>query len=299
MRKLSFVFLAILLVVVAAAAVFFFVGYLKPKGAGLLIETSPAAAVFIDGEQVGRTPYKETRKPEEVVIKLVPDSFDEPLAPFETQATLVSGIETVIRREFGESEDDSSGETLSFEKVGGNESSLSIVSIPDSAQIIIDATTRAFAPYKTSALEPGKHSVLISSPGFIERKLDLRTFKGYKLTVVVKLALSEEPQQEPEEELEEEEEEPKQVIIEITSTPTGFLRVRSEPSTLGKEVDQIEPGEQYVLLAEDEETGWFKIEYEKGEEGWISNQYAKKIDDGESSIEATPSATLTPKPTPT
>ena len=58
----------------------------------------------------------------------------------------------IVRRDFGESEEDSAGETLSFERVGSDEASLSLVSIPDSAQITIDTTTKAFAPYKTSAI---------------------------------------------------------------------------------------------------------------------------------------------------
>ena len=51
-------------------------GYFKPKGAGLYIETVPNAAVFINNEEVGRTPFKETRKAEELTVKLIPESFE-------------------------------------------------------------------------------------------------------------------------------------------------------------------------------------------------------------------------------
>lgn len=300
MGKIRTIALIVLLIILVAVAGLFFLGYFKPKGAGLLIETTPFSSVFINGEQVGRTPYKETRKPGEIMVKLVPESFDEPLVPYETKVTLTSGIETVIKREFGKSENMSSGEILSFEKVGGGEASLSVVSIPDSAQISIDSSTRAFTPYKTSTLAPGKHTVLVSAPGYVEKTLDLKTFKGYKLTAFVQLAKSEKLQEtdEPKEEIEESEK-PEEILIEILSTPTGFLRVRSEPSTLGKEVGQVEPGEQFVLLEEDEDTGWFKIEYEKGKEGlpaktgWISNQYAEKVNEDEEL--PTPTLTSSPK----
>ncbi|MEJ2347824.1 MAG: PEGA domain-containing protein, partial [Patescibacteria group bacterium] len=267
--------------------------------AGLLIEGTPAANVFIDGEHVGRTPYDGTRNPGEVVIKLVPESFDSPLAPFETKVTLVSGIKTVIRREFGETDDDSSGEIISFEKMGGKETSLSIVSIPDAAQVSIDGSVRGFAPYKTSSITPGEHQIIVYAPGFFEKTFTVKAVEGYKLTTVVKLKPNGE---EVPAEGEETPEEPKQEEVKILTTPTGFLRVRSEPSTAGEEVGQVTPGEKYPYLDTDEDTGWFKIEYEDGEEGWISNTYAKKVDGTEeenTEEEASPSPSASPTPSPT
>ncbi len=290
-KKVRTILIVVVLVALAIGGTFFAVGYFKPRAAGILIDTHPAASVIIEGEQLGRTPYKDTRKAGEVVIKLIPESFDEPLAPYETRVNLVSGIETVITRDFGESEESSGGEIISFEKTGGDEASLSIVSIPDSAQISIDGTTRAFTPYKTSSIPAGKHIISISSPRFLERTINVKTVKGYKLTAIVKLVPSEEePKPEGKEEVEEEEKESEPTKIEILSTPTGFLRVRGEPSTLGQEVGQVEPGDQFVLITEDEKTGWFKIEFEEGEEGWISNQYAKILGEDENSSEATSSA---------
>jgi len=86
------------------------------------------------------------------------------------------------------------------------------------------------------------------------------------------------------------------------STPTGFLRVRSEPSTAGEEVAQVDPGDRFPYLETDEDTGWFKIEYEDGEEGWVSNQYAKKVEPGEEDEEEeeepSPTPTASPEPSP-
>jgi hypothetical protein len=91
----------------------------------------------------------------------------------------------------------------------------------------------------------------------------------------------------PEEVIEEEVEK-----VVILSTPTGFLRVRSEPSTLADELGTVEPDEEYELLETDEETGWFKIKFTQEEndeeiEGWISNQYAKMVEN-----EASPTPTV-------
>lgn len=287
MKKLRIGIILIVLGIIIVGAALFLLGFLKPGSAGLLVESVPAATVFIDGEQVGRTPYEVTRKPGEIVIKLIPQSLDEALVPFETKVTLTSGIKTVIKREFGDSEETSSGEILSFEKIGGDSSDLAIVSVPNAAPISIDGATRGFAPYKTSSITPGEHKIVVSAPGYSERVLSIKTVEGFKLTVVVKLAPS------GEEILKEEViEEPKQVEVEILSTPTDFLRVRSEPSTLGEEVERVEPGERYPYLDEDEDTGWIKIEYEEGKEGWVSGQYAKKVEESKEEPSPSPSPNL-------
>ncbi len=296
MKKLRAVSIVLVVTGLILGIVFFIGGSFKPKSAGIVIETVPAASVFIDGEQVGRTSYSGTRKPGEITIKLIPESFEAPLAPFETKVTLVAGIETIVRREFGESDEVSSGEIISYEKIGGKEASLAVVSIPDAAQVSIDGSIRGFAPYKTSSIVPGEHQVIVYAPGFSEKSFSIRTVEGYKLTVVVKLKPNGEEVLSEEDEAPEE---PKQEEVEILSTPTGFLRVRSEPSTAGEEVAQVEPGERYPYLDKDEDTGWFKIEYEDGEEGWVSNQYAKRVeDDGEEEEEASPSPTASPEPSP-
>ncbi len=289
MKKLKSISIVLIVAGFILGVIFFVVGAFRQKSAGILIESTPSANVFIDGEHVGRTPYEGTKNLGEIVVKLVPESFDSPLAPFETKVTLVAGIKTVIRREFGETDDDSSGEIISFEKMGGKETSLSIVSIPDAAQISIDGSVRGFAPYKTNSISPGEHQIIVYAPGFFEKTFTVKAIEGYKLTAVVKLKPNNEEVPADED---EEPEEPKQEEVEILTTPTGFLRVRAEPSTAGEEIGQVTPGERYPFLDEDEDTGWFKIEYEEGEEGWISNTYAKKVNgDEEEEDEATPSPT--------
>ena len=293
-RKYRTIIVLVVLAGLVASAAFFAFKLFKPKNAGILIETNPAASVFINDEQVGRTPYRETLKPREITVKLIPESIDKPLAPYETKVSLASGIETVIKRDFGETDETSSGEIVSFERVGGKAVELAVVSIPDGAQVSVDGDRRGTVPYKTSSITPGEHQLVVSFPGYFERTLTVKAVRGYKLTVVVKLAPSGEVQGEEDT---KEEEEVKIEEVEISSTPTGFLRVRSGPSTANEEVVQVKPGERYPLLETDEETGWFKIEYEEGKEGWISNQYAKKV--GEEEEGATPTPTKVPTPSPT
>lgn len=63
--------------------------------------------------------------------------------------------------------------------------------------------------------------------------------------------------------------------VVIGSTPTGWLRVRSEPSSSGAEVARVEPEEKYPYKST--ENGWYEIEYASGQLGWISGQYADII----------------------
>lgn len=286
-RKIRIIILALVGLALLGGLAFFAIDLVRPKAAGIFVDTSPSSLVFLNGEQVGRTPFKtDSLEPGEVIVKLIPETFERPLAPFETKLTLVPGVETVIRREFGETQEDSAGEMISFERVGDSQTGLAIISTPDSARVLIDGSRREFTPFKTSDISPGVHEIEISADGYFDRALEVTTHPGYELTAIVELAQREEEiEEEPEvEEVEEEE------LVRIEDTSTGFLRVRGEPSTLGEEVGRVEPGDEFVLLETDERTGWFRIEFEEEEEGWISNQYASIVTD-ESSPTPTPAST--------
>jgi uncharacterized protein YgiM (DUF1202 family) len=281
MSKVVRVVIALVVIGLVGGLILFLLGVFTPKGAGILIKTTPTATVFINGEEVGQTPYEATREAGEVTVKLVPQAGTTPLAPYETRVTLSPKIQTIINREFAATEEASRGEIISFERVGGKEASLAVVSIPDSAEVYIDGKQIGFAPYKTSLFAAGDHQVILKAPNYTERTLSVRTVAGYKLTAVVKLAPSGETTPTPTPTPEE----IKVTMVEILTTPTGYLRVRATPSAGAAELAQVEPGEKFRYLETDSATGWFKIEYlpaqagEKGKEGWVSSQYAKIIEE--------------------
>ena len=284
MRKVRIILLIILGLGLLAGLAFFLIGYFKPQSAGIYVETEPKARVFVDGVEVGVTPYEGTSSKEEITLKLVPESTSSLLASFETKVGLAAGIKTIVRRNFGETDDTSSGEIISFEKVQKGESSLVIVSFPDAAKVVIDGATRGFTPVKVVSLAPGEHQIVVSAPGFSERTFSVKTLLGYKLTGIVKLSVSANlPEEKPVEE--------KKTLIEILTTPTGFLRVREEPNTGSLEIAQVKPGEKYLFIEESTDTNWVKIEYEKDKSGWISGQYTKKIEE----VLPTPTPSPTPK----
>ncbi len=275
MNRLRFIVVGVVSLGLIAIAGFFIFGFLQPKAAGLLIETNPAATVYINGQQAGKTPYKNTHEPGEVVVKLIPDSFEVPLSPYETKTTLVSGVETIVRRDFAETDDLASGEIVSFEPSGSKDAGIAIISVPDNTTVLIDDSIKAVTPFKTSDITPGRHEVSISSQGYKKRVFTMQAYNNYNLTAVVYLGKETSPT-EPEsiETLVPEVEDVDKV--EILSTPVGYLRVRQEPSTASEEIGRVNPGDLFEIIEEDVDTGWFKIEYKDGEEGWVSKQYARK-----------------------
>jgi hypothetical protein len=292
MRKIITIVLIIAGLGLLGAAAFFSIGYLRPKTAGVIINTNPASIVFVNGEELGRTPVDNKKlEPGEAIIKLIPESFETPLTPYETKLNLTAGIQTVIKWDFGETEEKSGGEVISYEKEDKGDTSLAIISVPDTAQVAVDGQVKGFTPFKTSSITPGEHTITVSFEGYVERSFDVQLREGYKLTVIIDLAKAEEVIEEEEPVVEEEEEEE---TVTILATSVGFLRVRDEPSTLGEEVGRVEPGDTYTVLETDETTGWYKIEFNDGEEGWISNQYAELVGSDE---EEDKEAEETPTPT--
>jgi hypothetical protein len=275
MGKFGKIFTILLLITVFVLTIFFILGSLKPKFAGIYIETNLPASVWINDKQLGRTPFRKRLPPGDVFIKLIPDSFGEAIAPYETKLTLLAGLETVVRYDFGETVDESSGDVVSFEKTIGGDASMVVVSSPEEAQFSINGREGFSTPFKVSPLTPGVYELVFTNFGYKDRTVKVRARGGYKLIVVVKLAKQAEIENNP----------PAFAIpedaigmIEILSTSTGFLRVREKPSTTADEIGQVAPGERYPLVSIDKTTGWFEIELRSGKRGWVSSQYARKID---------------------
>jgi len=269
--------------------------FFNNQGPGALqISTTPTATVFLDGTQVGITPYFDDKiKAGEHTVKLTPESTEGNLTSWEGKVNLLPGILTSIKRTFAVNEAESSSEMITLEKAGRkDQSSLAVISIPDQAVVKLNGEPKGFTPLSLEDLAPADYQITISSSGYEEKTVSAHTIGGYKLIVNVKLAQAMEGIEEatPSGEAEEEEEEetettptpkaqatpPAKPYIKVKDTPTGFLRVRMGPSTTATETAQIKPGEMYPYLDE-EEDGWLKIEYEEDEEGWVSGVYVDLV----------------------
>jgi len=278
--KIIFVVFVTLLVVITTA--FFLITYFKLSPGGLTVDTTPASSVYINGNFVGKTPYAGTNTAGQISLRLVPNITDQNLITYETKVNLVSGIQTVVRREFGTTEDLSSGDVISFDKTGGSLAGLVVISTPDNSQVLIDGIVQGFSPYNLSSITPGSHKITVKSQGFSDRTMSVKIQVGYRLTVFAKLAKLQEalPTASPSAE-------PISVAktyILIGNTPTGFLRMRTEPATKGDEIAELKPGSKYLFLEEDSASGWYKIQYQEiapglpnGIVGWVSSKYSSII----------------------
>lgn len=256
---------------------FFLKDKIFPSQSGILIDTNPQSTVYIDNKQVGTTPYQVQQNAGEITVKLDPKQAS--FAPWTTKLTLTPGVETVVKRDFGSTEGESSGEVLAYEKTSQSSSSLTIVSSPDASQVTIDGEVRGFTPLPIENLIQGDHKIVVSQPGFLDREISAKTRGGYKLTVVATLARNKQEAQvlsETAEATNEAQVDDSLGKIVIAETPTGFLRVRATPSTSATEEGQVKPGESFSILEEDKSGSWYKIEYKIGKQGWIFGQYAKK-----------------------
>jgi len=275
------------------------------KKAALSVQTTPKATIFLDGEHLGQTPYyNEKLKAGEYVLKIVPESSGQALNPWEGRVTLSPGILTVVNRQLGLTQDDSSGEILAFEPLADKKAiSISVVTTPDGAVINLDGEPRGFAPLSLDNISEGDHVLVVSSPGYQERSIKAKTVKGHKLIASVQLAREQEQPETPDEDEPEEDEDkesttsakaspkpsptpksspttssedPDRPFVEIDSPDTGWVRVREDATTGSEELTTVDHGEKFPLL--DTQSGWYQIEYESGKEGWISGKYAEKFE---------------------
>lgn len=277
----------------------------KNPPAALQIRTKPVANVFIDGKLLGKTPYQASNlKGGELLIKLIPEADASPLVSWEGKVKVNSGVLTLIEREFAANEAASSGHILTLEKIKDKkQASLSVVSDPDGALVKLDGESKGFTPLMIDKINEADHEIIISKEGYNDKVISAKAVLGYKLIVNTKLSQgvvvtptptpAEAGTPTPTEKIKKTTPTPtltpgtisqatptlqtgKGGNVLIKETPTGWLRVRAGPSQTSEEVARVKPGEKYPLL--EEKSGWYKIPYEEGKEGWISGTYATKIE---------------------
>lgn len=228
--------------------------------AGLRVLATPQAQVFIDGSEVGNTPFEDTNlSKKEYEVKVLSGEM-----VWQAKVRLSAGTLTIINRELAKDTTSSAGETLTLEKGKG----VTVISSPDGADIEIDGKVYGKTPTKVD-IEPGEHTFNISKGNFLKRSINASVPQNYNLILNVDLALSEADltnintpviTQTP--------------MVVVKSTPTGFLRVREKASTSSKEVSQVKPGDELVLL--EELPSWNRVRLPDGTEGYVSTSYIEK-----------------------
>ncbi len=276
----------------------------QPKFGRLRVESQPDSSVFLDAKHLGRTSYEDKVAVGEYTIKVVPDASATQYASWESRIQMGHNTLTYVNASLAPSELSTAVDVLWLEKISGKAAELTVTTNPDGATILVDDTSKGVTPVTIVDVSAGAHTVTINSPGFLSRTLKVELTSGFKLVANVKLALSphgagveteatgasniETPDKKvptgkptptksgPTPTKVASAPDPDKPYALIEDTPTGFLRVREEASTGAKELAQVKPGEKYTIV--DEQTGWYQIKYEGESLGWISAQYARKVE---------------------
>jgi hypothetical protein len=238
--------------------------------AGLKIDSDPPSLVYVNDQSVGMTPFNRTFPPGEISLRLVSQS-DSPLPEFRTQLPLTAKTFSYIARRFSSS--GSSGLSLYFQPLAGQETSIQVISsIPDSVFVSLDGQSQGSSPLTLSPVIPGDHQLLLTSVGFKTRNLLVKVLEGYRLVVQSQLEEDSSAQEIPQASTSS------ASLITILSTPTGFLRVRSHPSLSATQTGKVYPGQTFPLL--ESSSGWLLLDLGKNaspSSGWVSSQYSRTI----------------------
>lgn len=254
---------------VIAACVLILIIYLFINGIGrvqlasLEVNSNITTTVFVDGREVGQTHFTGTFPPKEIVLAL---------GGFETKLNLEPRVKTIIDRDFGKDGAVSAGEIISFEPTGGGLASLSVISNPDGAKVLVDGTSKGFTPINID-LDSGSHKVTVDAENYVTRSFSVNAVNGYKLIAIVDLAPLASTQTKTQNVFQNQ----NQILVEILSTPTGFLRVRDEPSVAANEIGEVHPGDKFPLIKIDDKSGWYDVALTASSSGWITNTYAATV----------------------
>ncbi|MBI4039906.1 PEGA domain-containing protein [Candidatus Daviesbacteria bacterium] len=229
--------------------------------AGLKVTAMPEATVFLNDKSAGKTPYEDSNLAVgNYLIKLVSEK-----GSWQGQVRLTAGTLTGINRELSVNLASAAGEILSLSQGSG----VVVTSSPQGADITIDGKFYGKTPISVSDLAPGEHNFLLAHDNYLQRSIRASIPGQLALNLNVDLAISEadltsvnaptlttSPQ------------------LIVKDTPTGFLRVRDQPSLAGTEVAKVSPGEKLILL--EEMAGWDRVRLQDGKEGYVSSTYVQK-----------------------
>lgn len=249
---------------------------LGTKKSGLELMSFPIAKVYINGKEMGVTPYKNMNlKPGENEIRLVADGKE-----WKSNVDLQNNINTIVNWQFGETSDEDNGYILSLEKTGSKKAALMVNTVPDKTTVTVDGEVRGISPIKVGDISQGDRQLSISFPGYKDLNVFVKAINEYQLVINAKLAIEKTNLDQiinSENQSTESANSAPDIVqskILIKQTETGWLRVRELNSNVSKEVTKVKPGESYILL--DEKDGWYKIDLGNGKNGWISTTYAEK-----------------------
>jgi len=259
------------------------------------VVSTPQSVVYLDQIQIGNTPVRQKMKVGEYLIKLIPNKEASQSATWQGKIKVYKNAVTYVGRVLGNSDISTAGEISTLTKMEtkptkDNVGEIAVESDPQGALVYLDLDEKGVAPLILYDVPKGTHELSIYLPGFFRRTLKLNVEAGHRTSTSVKLAIDQLSQQEstksatiknitkeqqPTSKASAGDDGAKKIVILIKETPTGWLRVRSEPSIDASESAKVNPGESYELV--EEKPNWYKILFNDEQEGWVAAQYSEKV----------------------
>lgn len=279
MRRI-FLLVAPVIVAILAFTGFSFILSLSASGKGALQVTSlPISNVYLNNKFIGKTPLckcegNDMLQSGDYTIRLVPISASN-LIPYEQKITITKSILTVVDWTFGIGAG-SSGSVINLTPLSDKSVELFVTSFPSGATITIDGNNSGQTPALIKSLTESDHEMTITKSGYQDKTIHIHTISGFQLNALITLAITSLNATASAQFVESPTPIPTSTTAKvlILSTPTGFLRVRSDPSLGASEEAQVNPGDTYPYL--NSQDGWYEIQLSTGQSGWISSQYAQK-----------------------
>lgn len=258
----------------------------KENSFGLLKITSvPSSTVFINSVAIGKTPLTDYKyKTGEIILKLIPEKTATETASWQGKVQIYKNALTVVNRELGSSDINSSGNIFTLTKMPDQPQNpgtgeVYIETEPQGAIVYLDNDEKGVGSLLLQNILKGDHELSVFMPQFIRRTQKINVEPGFRVNAAFKLAIDQSqktttPTGVDTSETASDSASKNKTMIVVNDTPTGWLRVRAEPSVNASESARVNPGEKYEVMEEKE--GWYKIQYIEGKMGWISSEYTKK-----------------------
>ncbi len=292
MRRKIFFLVALIGLIIIIAAIARYLSTRGPKEGELRVDSSPETTVFLDDKNIGKTPYRDKVQAGQYTLKLIPDSTTSQ-TQWQGRVTIGQNLLTYVNADISDSELTTAVDIVWLEKITSAQSELAVTTNPDGATVLVDDVVKGVTPLSIQDIAAGDHDVSITSVGFLTRTLKIKMTPGYRLLADLKLALS--PGSSTSEATPEatltpvptgktktstqsgaQKTPPAKPYVVIKDTPTGFLRVRVDPSTTATEAARVNPGDMFTIV--DSQNGWYQINYDGTNNGWVSGQYVDKVE---------------------
>lgn len=258
-----------------------------PIYAGMRIDSTPKAKVFINGQFASDTPFeKEDLIPGEYLIRIEPLDKTTGIQPWDGKVKLFPGSLTYVNETLASDPSLAGGQILWLEKIpSADDGELTVVSTPDKGRVYLDGQEKGPAPILLRDISSGDHEIRISLEDYSDQIVQGKILPGYRLNAVVKLNKSKLARKNTP--INNDPILPVAVLgsasqsgtllkpyVVVKETPTGFLRIRSAPNLVASEAAKVRPGEQFSLISE--VAGWSQIKI--GDDfGWANDQYLEKV----------------------